>query len=77
MQPQLFVTPDICTLMEVLEQFADGMALRRAALWLPAGFEMRSPATWFCSVIRAGSQRVFSVVIPGKPNPAYIQCRGQ
>lgn len=77
MQPQLFVTPDFATLMDVLEQFADGMALRRGGLYgCLQAVESGATATL---VLSSGLEvsGVFSVVIPWEDEPAYIQVAGQ
>lgn len=76
-QPQLFVTPDFAYLSQVLEEFANTMALRRGGL---AGIEklIRSEALGTVE-ISTGLQisGLFKRVIAHEGKPVYIQTEGE
>jgi phenylalanine-4-hydroxylase len=76
-QPQLFVTPDFAYLSQVLEEFANTMALRRGGL---SGIEklIRSEALGTVE-LSTGLQisGLFKHVIAHEGNPVYIQTEGE
>ena len=75
-QPQLFVTPDFETLSQVLEQFADTMALRTGGLeGIRKAIHSEYPAT--CEY-RSGLQvsGIFTRVIEKNGNPVYLKTTG-
>lgn len=75
-QPQLYVTPDFDHLVHVLNQFADGMALRRGGLYgLNLAIKSENYAT---CVYNSGLQisGVFTEVIDYNGQPAYIRTQG-
>jgi phenylalanine-4-hydroxylase len=75
-QPQLFVTPDFLHLIEVLEEFADNMALRTGGLdGLLKAIDSDHTAT---SVYSSGLQvtGTFTEVIVHRDAPVYIRTSG-
>lgn len=75
-QPQLFVTPDFETLIKVLEQFADTMALRKGGLeGIRKAIGSGYPAT---CVYSSGLQvsGIFTRVIEKNGDPVYLKTSG-
>jgi phenylalanine-4-hydroxylase len=76
-QPQLFVTPDFKFLSEVLEQFADTMALRRGGSYgLKLAKESGSLATVVFSSGLAASGTLNDYILDGFGHPAYVSFSG-
>lgn len=76
-QPQLFVTPDFAYLSEVLEEFANKMAIRRGGL---TGIKKLIDSKALGTIeLNTGIQisGVFTRVIENEGKPAYIQTTGQ
>jgi len=76
MQPQLFVTPDFDHLTFVLNQFAEGMALRKGGLYgLRQAINSGNTATCVCS---SGLQvsGTFTEVIVEQADPVYFKTTG-
>ena len=75
-QPQLFVTPDFANLMDVLEEFASGMALKTGGVsGLVKAVDSGAPAT---AVYKSGLQvcGTFSEVISAEGEVEYIRTIG-
>lgn len=75
-QPQLFVTPDFANLMDVLEEFASGMALKTGGVsGLVKAMDSGTPAT---AVYNSGLQvcGIFSEVISAEEEVEYIRTTG-
>ena len=75
-QPQLFVTPDFAYLSEVLEQFANKMALRTGGL---SGIKKLIDSKALGTIeLNTGIQisGVFTNVIDNEGKPAYVQTSG-
>jgi len=72
-QPQLFVTPDFETLINVLNQFADRMALRRGGMYgISKAIESENTATLqYSSGLQVSG--TFTEVISSCDKPAYIK----
>jgi len=75
-QPQLFVTPDFETLIDVLNQFADRMALRRGGMYgISKAIESENTATLqYNSGLQVSG--TFTEVIKSCDKPAYIKTTG-
>jgi len=75
-QPQLFVTPDFETLINVLNQFADRMALRRGGMYgISKAIESENTATLqYSSGLQVSG--TFTEVISSCDKPAYIKASG-
>ncbi len=76
MQPQLFVTPDFGHLVTVLNQFADGMALRRGGLY---GVQQAIASSNTATCVYSSGLQVsgtFTEVIVKKNEPVYIKTKG-
>ncbi|WP_267739985.1 aromatic amino acid hydroxylase [Myroides injenensis] len=76
-QPQLFVTPDFAYLSEVLEEFANKMAIRRGGL---TGIKKLIDSKALGTIeLNTGIQisGVFTRVIENEGKPAYIQTTGK
>jgi len=75
-QPQLFITPDFETLSEVLEQFADTMALRNGGLeGIHKAIRSEYPATCeYSSGLQVSG--TFSRVIEKNGEPVYLKTTG-
>ena len=75
-QPQLFVTPDFAFLSQVLEEFANSMALRKGGL---SGVKKVIQSKELCTVeLSTGLQisGAFTKVIEHQGKPVYIQTEG-
>jgi phenylalanine-4-hydroxylase len=75
-QPQLFVTPDFETLIDVLNQFADRMALRRGGMYgIAKAIESQNTATLqYSSGLQVSG--TFTEVLSSYDKPAYIKTSG-
>jgi phenylalanine-4-hydroxylase len=75
-QPQLFVTPDFNTLTDVLEQFADTMALRKGGLdGIRKAIDSKNTATCeYSSGLQVSG--TFTEVIENKGEPVYLKATG-
>jgi phenylalanine-4-hydroxylase len=75
-QPQLFVTPDFETLIDVLNQFADRMALRRGGMYgISKAIESKNTATLqYSSGLQVSG--TFTEVLSSCDKPAYIKTTG-
>ncbi len=75
-QPQLFVTPNFETLINVLNQFADRMALRRGGMYgITKAIQSENTATLqFSSGLQVSG--TFTEVIQSCDKPAYIKATG-
>ena len=75
-QPQLFVTPDFAYLSQVLEEFANTMALRKGGL---SGVKKAIASKELCTIeLSTGLQisGAFTNVIEHQDKPVYIQTTG-
>lgn len=75
-QPQLFVTPDFAYLNEVLEEFADTMALRRGGV---AGIRKLIDSRSLGTIeLSTGLQisGIFEEVITHEGKPVFVRCSG-
>ncbi|NNJ88909.1 MAG: aromatic amino acid hydroxylase [Eudoraea sp.] len=75
-QPQLFVTPDFAFLSQVLEEFANTMALRKGGL---SGVNKVIASKDLCTVELSTGLQIsgyFSKVIENEDKPVYIQTEG-
>ncbi|MEZ5358305.1 MAG: aromatic amino acid hydroxylase [Candidatus Zixiibacteriota bacterium] len=76
-QPQLFVTPDFKTLIDVLEAFAEGMAFRRGGLeGLQKAIESSNVATAVYSSGLQVSGTISNVITDNERQPIYLQLTG-
>jgi len=75
-QPQLFVTPDFAYLSQVLEEFANTMALRKGGL---SGVKKVIASKELCTVELSTGLQIsgyFSKVVENQNLPVYIQTEG-
>lgn len=76
-QPQLFVTPDFKHLSEVLEQFADTMALRRGGVY---GLELAKDSRMMATAVYSSGLAVTGIVsdyiVDEQEQPAYLMFSG-
>lgn len=76
-QPQLFVTPNFAHLTDVLEQFADTMALRKGGVYgLELAKDSRLVATAVFSSGIAATGTLNDFIKDGNGNPAYVMFGG-
>lgn len=76
-QPQLFVTPSFAHLMEVLEQFANGLAFRRGGLYgLQTAIKSKNTGTAVYSSGLQVSGTFTNVITDANNNVAYLQTTG-
>lgn len=76
-QPQLFVTPSFAHLMQVLEQFADGLAFRRGGLYgLQTAIKSKNTGTAVYSSGLQVSGTFTNVITDANNNVAYLQTTG-
>jgi phenylalanine-4-hydroxylase len=76
-QPQLFVTPDFAHLIEVLEEFADGMAFRRGGMAaVQAAIASANAATLQYSSGLQVSGVISEAIDDGAGNPIYVRTSG-
>jgi len=75
-QPQLFVTPNFETLTDILNQFADRMALRRGGMYgISKAIESKNTATLeYSSGLQVSG--TFTEIISSCDKPAYIKTTG-
>jgi len=76
-QPQLFVTPDLAHLSQVLEDFANTMALRKGGL---EGVQKLLHSKEICTVELSTGLQIsgnFSKVIAHEGKPVYVQTDGK
>ena len=75
-QPQLFVTPDFQTLVDVLNEFADRMALRKGGIY---GIQKAKESGKTATVAYSSGLQVSGTIadyLEKDGDPIYLQCKG-